>query len=336
MAPGEALTSLAPCDFGEAVVWSHNLRVMGRDVRQAAAALRRGALVALPTETVYGLAADATNAEAVARIFAVKGRPADHPLIVHVATAAEVDEWAASIPPFARLLAAAYWPGPLTLIVDRQPHVLDIVTGGQATVGLRVPAHPMTREVLRLLGTGVAAPSANRFGRVSPTTIEHVQADVGAYLGHDDYLLDGGPCEVGVESTIVDCTGPAPRLLRAGAITVDMIEQTTGLTVLETDGRIRASGTLASHYAPQAKVHVVDAGAPLLLAGAGLIAEEAVATPPGMVRLLDAADLGAYARDVYAALRRSDELGLTDVVAVLPHDVGLGTAIRDRLQRAAH
>ncbi len=305
-------------------------------MREATAALRRGALVALPTETVYGLAADATNAEAVSRIFAVKGRPADHPLIVHLASAGEADAWARRIAPYARLLAAAYWPGPLTLILDKLPTVLDIVTGGQDTVGLRVPAHPVTHEVLRLLGTGVAAPSANRFGRVSPTTIGHVEDDIAAYLGDDDYLLDGGPCEVGVESTIVDCTGPSPRLLRAGAVTVDMIEQTTGLAVLGADGRIRASGTLASHYAPRAKVHVVDADERLAMTGAGFIAEQAIATPPGMVRLLDAADLGAYARDVYAALRRSDELGLADVVAVLPSDTGLGTAIRDRLQRAAH
>ncbi len=298
--------------------------------------MRRGALVAVPTETVYGLAADATNALAVARIFEVKGRPADHPLIVHLADSVELDAWARAVPLYARLLAAAYWPGPLTLVLDKQPQVLDLVTGGQGTVGLRVPAHPVTRALLQQLGTGAAAPSANRFGRVSPTTIEHVEADLGPYLEAGDYLLDGGPCEVGVESTIVDCTGDLPRLLRAGAITTDMIEQTTGLPVLEADGRIRASGTLASHYAPRAKVHVVDAGQPLLITGAGFIAAASISTPAGMLRLLDAADLGAYARDLYAALRRSDELRLSDVVAVLPDERGLGSAIRDRLQRAAH
>lgn len=318
------------------VDWSHNLRVKGHDAQKAADALRRGALVALPTETVYGLAADATNAAAVMRIFTVKGRPADHPLIVHLASATDVDAWAARVPAYARLLAAAYWPGPLTLILDKQAHVLDIVTGQQATVGLRVPAHPVTRAVLQLLGRGVAAPSANRFGRVSPTTIAHVEADIGDLLTDDDYLLDGGPCEVGVESTIVDCTGDAPRLLRAGAVTVDMIEQTTGLPVLAADGRVRASGTLASHYAPHAKVHVVDADHIPVIANAGLIADASVSTPVGMVRLLEAAGLGAYARDLYSALRRSDELALTDVVAVLPGDTGLGAAIRDRLQRAAH
>jgi len=310
--------------------------VFGVSAEAAAQALRAGHLVALPTETVYGLAADATQPHAVARIFAVKGRPADHPLIVHLASAADVDTWAADVPDYARLLLAAYAPGPLTVILPKQPQVPDIVTGGQGTVGLRVPAHPLAHAVIALLGTGVAAPSANRFGRVSPTSIEHVLADIGDILEPSDYLLDGGPCGVGVESTIVDCTGALPRLLRAGAVTVDMIEQTTGLTVLASDGTIRASGTLASHYAPTAKVHIVERGVDLAHPGAGLIADASVATPPDMLRLLSAADDGAYARDLYAALRASDAHGLTDVYAVLPEDSGLGAAIRDRLQRAAH
>jgi L-threonylcarbamoyladenylate synthase len=310
--------------------------MIGTDVQRAAASLRAGGLVALPTETVYGLAADATNAAAVARIFTIKGRPADHPLIVHLASVDEIDEWAERIPAWARLLAAAYWPGPLTLILPKRPHVLSDVTGGQDTVGLRVPAHALTREVLRLLGTGVAAPSANRFGRVSPTTIEHVQADIGDLLGEGDYLLDGGPCLVGVESTIVDCTGDAPRLLRAGAVTVAMIAETTGLDVLGTDGRIRASGTLASHYAPAATVHIVRADELGRFPGAGLIAPASVPTPPGMTRLLEAEDAGAYARGLYAALRASDAAGLSDVCAVMPDDEGLGAAVRDRLARAAH
>lgn len=310
--------------------------MIGTDAARAADALRHGGLVALPTETVYGLAADATNAAAVARIFAVKGRPSDHPLIVHLARASELDAWATAVPAWARLLAAAYWPGPLTLILPKQPHVLAAVTGGQNTVGLRVPAHTLTRDVLELLGTGVAAPSANRFGHVSPTTVEHVQADLGALLDARDYLLDGGPCVVGVESTIVDCTGAFPRLLRAGAVTFDMIEQTTGLDVLDADGSVRASGTLASHYAPRATVHIVEADALEPLPGAGLIAESTVPTPPGMLRLLSADDAGDYARGLYAALRASDAAGLSDVYAVLPADTGLGTAVRDRLARAAH
>lgn len=322
--------------FQDARVARKNVRMMGVNVERAAAALRAGGLVALPTETVYGLAADATNAAAVARIFEVKGRPSNHPLIVHLAATEQLDDWAAQVPDWARLLATAYWPGPLTIIVPKQPHVLDDVTGGQNTVGLRVPAHALTHAVLRLLGTGVAAPSANRFGKVSPTTIQHVQADLGSLLDDRDYLLDGGPCLVGVESTIVDCTGTAPRLLRAGAITVAMIEQTTGLDVLGPDGTIRASGTLASHYAPSATVHIVDRADLHGFTGAGLIADASVPTPSGMLRLLSAEDAGAFARGLYAALRASDEAGLTDVYAVLPDECGLGAAIRDRLARAAH
>ena len=285
---------------------------------------------------MYGLGADATNAAAVRRIFAVKGRPADHPLIVHLAEATDIDAWAQAVPGYARLLAAAYWPGPLTLILPKLPEVLDVVTGGQATVGLRVPAHPLTHEVIRRLGTGVAAPSANRFGRVSPTSAAHVRSDLCDHLAADDAILDGGPCSVGVESTILDCTGPLPRLLRAGAITAAMVEQTTGLDVLAPDGTVRASGTLASHYAPQATVHIATADAPLEIPGAGLIAEAAIPTPDGMVRLLAAADVGAYARDLYAALRASDAHGLTDVVAILPTAEGIGAAVHDRLRRAAH
>lgn len=309
---------------------------MGADATRAAAVLRAGGLVALPTETVYGLAADATNATAVARIFEVKGRPANHPLIVHLAAVEQLDDWAQRVPDWARLLATAYWPGPLTLILPKQAHVLDDVTGGQNTVGLRVPAHALTRQVLELLGTGVAAPSANRFGKVSPTTVEHVRADLDGLLDARDYLLDGGPCLVGVESTIVDCTGAAPRLLRAGAITAGMIEQTTGLDVLEADGKVRASGTLASHYAPTATVHIVGRDELSRFPGAGLIASAAVATPSGMTRLLSADDAGEYARGLYAALRASDEAGLSDVCAVLPDEAGLGAAVRDRLARAAH
>ena len=200
-------------------------------LQAAVSAIAAGGLCIVPTETVYGLAADAANAEAVQRIFDLKGRPADHPLIVHIAAAEDLDRWATAIPSYARLLGAAYWPGPLTLILPRQPEVLDIVTGGQDTVGLRVPAHDLTRELIRLTGTGLAAPSANRFGRVSPTTVEHAIEELGDLLTERDAVLDGGPCIIGVESTIVDCTGVRPRLLRTGAVTADMIEQTTGLTI---------------------------------------------------------------------------------------------------------
>lgn len=290
----------------------------------------------MPTETVYGLAADARNESAVRRIFQTKGRPADHPLIVHLADNTEVDAWARDIPTYARLLAAAYWPGPLTLILPRAHDVLDVVTGGQDTVGLRIPAHDLARQLIRAAGTGVAAPSANRFGKVSPTTVQHVLDDIGPLLHSGDAVLDGGPCLIGVESTIVDCTGSRPRLLRSGAITVDMIEQTTGLDLLAADGKVRASGTLASHYAPDATVRIATADAVPSTPGAGLIALRTVPTPPAMVRLLDAEDAGAYARGLYAALRAGDAAGLDTIVAVLPDDAGLGSAIRDRLRRAAH
>ena len=290
----------------------------------------------MPTETVYGLAADARNESAVRRIFQIKGRPADHPLIVHLADNTEVDAWARDIPTYARLLAAAYWPGPLTLILPRAHDVLDVVTGGQDTVGLRIPAHDLARQLIRAAGTGVAAPSANRFGKVSPTTVQHVLDDIGPLLHSGDAVLDGGPCLIGVESTIVDCTGSRPRLLRSGAITVDMIEQTTGLDLLAADGTVRASGTLASHYAPDATVRIATADSVPSTPGAGLIALRTVPTPPAMVRLLDAEDAGAYARGLYAALRAGDAAGLDTIVAVLPDDAGLGSAIRDRLRRAAH
>ena len=307
-----------------------------QQIDAAVAALKAGALCVVPTETVYGLAADARNDAAVRRIFTTKGRPADHPLIVHLASVDDVDAWAINIPHYARLLAAAYWPGPLTLILHKHASVLDVVTGGQDSVGLRVPAHDLTRAVIAQLGSGIAAPSANRFGKVSPTTAQHFIDDIGELLQPTDAVLDGGPCSIGVESTIVDCTGEQPRILRSGAITSAMIEETTGLDVLAADGTIRASGTLASHYAPAARVHIAEPSALPDIAGAGLIALREIATPAGMQRLLAAADDGEYARRLYAALRSADAAQLTDVVAVLPSHAGLGSAIRDRLTRAAH
>lgn len=305
------------------------------DITAAVAALRNGGVCVVPTETVYGLGADATNPAAVRRIFEIKGRPADHPLIVHIASASDLDRWASVVPDYARLLAAAYWPGPLTLVLTKSSEVLPIVTGGQDTVGVRVPAHPLMRNVITALGSGIAAPSANRFGRVSPTTAQHAIADIGEYLADTDYVLDGGPCAIGVESTIVDCTGDRPRLLRNGAITAAMIEETTGLDVLSADGSVRASGTLAGHYAPSARVIIATDVIPEL-PHAGFIALETIATPPDMVRLLSAKDVGAYARDLYGALRAGDARHCSDIVAVLPDDEGLGSAIRDRLARASH
>jgi L-threonylcarbamoyladenylate synthase len=313
----------------------------------AVQALRAGGLVALPTETVYGLGADADNPSAVARIYTVKGRPPGHPLIVHCLDAAAVSEWARAVPPWAARLMEQFWPGPLTLVLARASRAGDNLTGGQDSVGVRVPSHPVMREVLAGFGGAIAAPSANRFGQVSPTTARHVLAELGDRLDPAlDRILDGGACPIGVESTIVDATGHAPRLLRPGDVTVEQIELATGLVVTAADGSVRAPGSLASHYAPHARVLVVEPDAATQLldqlvtdgpgAAVGLIALAGAATaPPGVTCLADPVDEHRYAQDLYAALRQADERGMEIVVAVLPPDRGVGSAIRDRLRRAA-
>jgi len=305
----------------------------------AARALRAGALVAFPTETVYGLGADAQNAEAVARIYSVKGRPADHPLIVHIDSIDRMGDWSSDIPEYAIKLARDYWPGPMTLVLKRSAIAKDFITGGQDTVGLRVPAHPLALGLLGAFvkegGLGIAAPSANRFGAVSPTTADAVQEELEQYMGDTDLILDGGPSLVGVESTIIDCTGDAPKILRLGAITKEMIEETTGLSVAEPSSEkpaIRVSGSLESHYSPKAKV-LLDVVAE---AGDGLIAPDQIPTPNGVIRLMAPSTIEQYARDLYRALRLADQKGLEVVVVLQPGGDGLAAAIRDRLQRAAH
>ncbi len=305
------------------------------EILKAAQTLKAGYLVALPTETVYGLAADATNPEAVARIYSVKGRPSDHPLIVHVSNVELLDRWAAEIPSYARLLANNFWPGPMTLVLKRSDLAKDFITGAQDTVALRIPGHAKALEILSafeaLGGLGVAAPSANRFGRVSPTTAQAVASELSEYLGDSDLIVDGGESEVGLESTIIDCTGEHPRVLRPGAVTIEMIEQATGLEVVESGSNIRVSGSLKSHYAPEAKV-VLDGTASV---GDGLIALSEVPTPAGVVRLAAPETLAEYARELYAALREADAKGLSRVIAITPQGEGLAVAIRDRLVRAA-
>jgi len=305
----------------------------------AARALRAGALVAFPTETVYGLGADAQNAEAVARIYSVKGRPADHPLIVHIDSIDRMGDWSSDIPEYAIKLARDYWPGPMTLVLKRSDIAKDFITGGQDTVGLRVPAHPLALGLLGAFvkegGLGIAAPSANRFGAVSPTTAEAVQEELEHYMADTDLILDGGPSLVGVESTIIDCTSDVPKILRLGAITKEMIEETTGLTVAEQSSEkpeIRVSGSLESHYSPKAKV-LLDVVAE---AGDGLIAPDQIPTPNGVIRLMAPSTIEQYARDLYRALRLADQKGLEVVVVLQPGGDGLAAAIRDRLQRAAH
>jgi L-threonylcarbamoyladenylate synthase len=308
----------------------------------AAAVLAGGGLVAFPTETVYGLGADACNAAAVARIYLVKGRPADHPLIVHVASIDGLGDWADDVPGYAIALARDYWPGPMTLVVRRSGLAGDFLTGGQDTVGVRVPNHPVALGLLeafeRVGGKGIAAPSANRFGNVSPTTAQAVAAELGDYLADGDQILDGGACDVGVESTIIDCTGDAPKILRPGAVTAQMIAQCTGLDVVGSvdavvDAQlIRVSGSLDSHYAPMATV-VLDQTP---LDGQGFIAMADVVAADGVVRLAAPTTHDDFARVLYAALRAADEQGLATVVVQQPQGDGIAVAIRDRLKRAAH
>ena len=307
-------------------------------IASAAQTLKDGALVAFPTETVYGLGADATSAKAVARIYEVKGRPADHPLIVHIASMDSIGDWAIDIPEYAIKLARDYWPGPMTLILKRSELAQDFITGNQNTVGLRVPAQPIAlallKEFAKLGGKGIAAPSANRFGAVSPTTAAAVMDELIPFLNIDvDRILDGGPCLVGVESTIIDCTKPAPQILRPGAITKEMIEETTGLAVVsEEKTEIRVSGALDSHYSPKAQV-VINAMAE---SGEGFIALATITTPTGAIRLASPNTVEQYARDLYAALREGDARELTKIAVILPEGDGLAEAIRDRITKAAH
>jgi L-threonylcarbamoyladenylate synthase len=304
----------------------------------AATTLLAGNLVAFPTETVYGLGADACNADAVARIYTAKGRPADHPLIVHVASMDALGDWADEVPQYAISLARNFWPGPMTLILCRSELAGDFVTGGQNTVGIRVPDHPVALGLLeafaRAGGRGVAAPSANRFGNVSPTTAQAVADELSDYLSDSDQILDGGPCEVGVESTIIDCTGDVPRILRPGAVTAEMIEESTGLSVSGVVDalEIRVSGSLDSHYAPIATV-VLDQSP---VTGQGFIAMSDVVTPDGVVRLAAPITHEDFARILYSALRAADEKGLKSVVVHQPVGDGIAIAIRDRLKRAAN
>ena len=302
----------------------------------AAAHLKAGDLVAFPTETVYGLGADASNSEAVARIYSVKGRPNDHPLIVHIASMERMGDWVREVPEYAIALARSFWPGPMTLILKKSDLAGDFITGGQDSVGVRVPDHVVALALLeafeRAGGKGVAAPSANRFGHVSPTTAAAVIEELGDYLSKDDLVLDGGACDVGVESTIIDCTGLAPSVLRPGAISIAMIEKCTGLITALSDKGIRVSGALENHYAPIARVLLGETPQP----GQGFIAHASIKTPAGVIRLAAPGDDDEFARILYSALRDADARGLAEVVVIQPIGTGIAVAIRDRLSRAAN
>ncbi|MFZ9927375.1 MAG: L-threonylcarbamoyladenylate synthase [Candidatus Nanopelagicaceae bacterium] len=304
----------------------------------AAEKLCAGGLVAFPTETVYGLGADATNPEAVARIYQVKGRPHDHPVIVHLSDINQLDKWASEIPEYAIALARNFWPGPMTLILPRSASVGDFITGGQASVGIRIPNDPIALELIKRAGVGVAAPSANRFGAISPTTALAVHQEIGSYLDNErDVILDGGASDVGVESTIIECLGNAPKILRPGAITKEMIEEVTGLTVDEGASQVRASGTLEQHYAPKAKVFLLDAENPVVacIVGVGFLALEKFPTPDGAIRLASPKSDEEYARALYDALREGDRRNLPAIYVVPPVGAGVAVAIRDRLKRAS-
>jgi len=305
-------------------------------LRQSAEKLKAGDLIAFPTETVYGIGADAENKDAVARMYQVKNRPANHPVIVHIAELNDVDYWAKDVPEYAINLMRDFWPGPMTLLLKRRVVAGDFLTGAQEIVGLRIPANSLALGLLNEFkavgGMGIAAPSANRYGAVSPTTAEAVSQELSEYLLPGDQILDGGPCLVGVESTIIDCSSDNPRILRPGAISAEMIEESTGIILAEvSETKIRTSGSDKQHYAPRAKVIIGGE----IQSGEGLIAMSEIATPEGVIRLAEPKSIEEYARVLYSALRMSDSQNLEKVRIIPPRGEGLAVAIRDRINRAA-
>jgi L-threonylcarbamoyladenylate synthase len=305
-----------------------------RTLVDAATALREGRLVVFPTETVYGLGADAENEASVRRIYEVKGRPLDHPVIVHIGDLKYLESWVSEIPDYAIQLARDFWPGSMTLVLPRSELAEDFITGGQESVGIRIPAHPLALQLLKEFhlqgGKGVAAPSANRFGEVSPTSAEAAQEEIGTRLAINDLILDGGQCVVGIESTVIDCRGERPRILRPGAITAKMIFEATGLEVDIKPNSLRVSGALENHYAPRARVIVGSSSLP----GAGFLAMAKISTPNGMIRLASPETVDEYGRVFYQSLREADHQGLATIVIIAPEGEGLATAIRDRIEKA--
>ena len=306
------------------------------DIKDAAQKLKDGFLVAFPTETVYGLGADATNQKSVARIFEIKNRPIDHPLIVHLSSIEQLRDWAIDIPNYANKLANAFWPGPMTLILKRNLTAKDFVTGGQETVGIRIPNHKTALTLLkefRKIGSGaIAAPSANKFGKVSPTSFEHVKNEIGKDLSQDDLILDGGQSLVGIESTIIDCTGPSPKVLRPGAITDKLIEDVTEMQLSKQVSNIRVSGSFSSHYAPSAKV-VLNVEPQQ---GDGFIALSQLETPVGVTRLISPNTVEEFAQELYSAFHVADQMNLQRIVVISPDGDDLALAIRDRLLKASN
>jgi len=309
-------------------------------IKDAAAALIKGDLVAFPTETVYGLGADATSKEAVGRIYEVKSRPVGHPVIVHILSVGNIHNWARDIPEYAIKLANFFWPGPMTLILPRTDLAKDFITGGQDNVGIRVPSHTVALALLKEFedqgGLGIAAPSANRFGAVSPTTASAVEIELADFLSESDQILDGGSCSIGVESTIIDCTQDKPTILRPGSITKEMIEAALRISInvriSSTESKpIKASGLLESHYSPKAKVFLT--GSPTK--GDGLIALDSFNTPNGVMRLANPKNNEDYARLLYEAFRLADSKGVKRIFVIPPIGDGIAVAINDRLAKSA-
>jgi len=307
-------------------------------IKAAAIALKEGHLVAFPTETVYGLGANAVDKKAVARIYQVKGRPKDHPLIVHISSIELLYKWARDIPEYAIELAKQYWPGAMTLVLPRTGLAKDFITGTQDTVAVRVPSHPLANKLLKefeaLGGFGVAAPSANRFGKVSATTARSVKEELEKYLTNNDQILDGGSSQIGIESTIIDCTKDLPVILRPGYITSEMVESFLSLNITEfdlTSNKIMAPGLLDAHYSPNAQVLLNGLPQP----GDGFIALANIPTPIGTVRLASPKDNNEYARELYNALRLADNKGIKIVQVIPPMEQGVGVAIKNRLIKAA-
>ena len=306
-------------------------------INKAAQALIDGHLVAFPTETVYGLGADANNSKAVARIYEVKARPTDHPLIVHISSINQISKWARDIPDYAITLARNFWPGPMTLILKRNDLAKNFITGGQENVGLRVPSHSLALALLTqfesLGGEGVAAPSANRFGAVSPTTSLAVDEEIGRNLNEEDLILDGGACIIGLESTVIDCTGKYPSILRPGAITLEMVEESVGrkIDANTSTSSIKVSGSLINHYSPKARVRLNELAKP----GEGFIAMASIRTPEGALRLASPVNVEEFARILYEALRDGDRLNLNEIKVMYPEGDGLAKAIKDRLIKSS-
>lgn len=309
-------------------------------IKDAALILKQGSLVAFPTETVYGLGADATNKEAVARIYEVKGRPKDHPLIVHISSVELLDKWAREIPEYAIKLAKAFWPGPMTLVLHKTNLAQDFITGNQDTVAIRVPAHVVSNKLIKefenLGGLGVAAPSANRFGRVSPTNADAVSQEILEFLSPNDLIIDGGNCSVGIESTIINCTQDLPAIMRPGAVTLNSINDLlkTNILINNAEGKlsqIRTSGMFSTHYAPNAKVILSNDPKE----GDGYIALLQHPTPSGVIRLASPRNEIEFAQVLYNSLRLADEKNLSKVFVICPSGDGIAAAIRDRLTKAS-